>query len=112
MPPKRKNISKEFIDDSDDPEDTKVKTKKARLQATPAAASSANGSEEDMIPLSAKRFVSVSNFKGKMLVNIREYYEDKESGETRPGRKGISLSVDQWEALKKAVSTIDERLHK
>ncbi len=38
--------------------------------------------------MSAKRFVSVSNFKGKMLVNIREYYEDKESGETRPGRKG------------------------
>ncbi len=41
-----------------------------------------------VLQLSAKRFVSVSNFKGKMLVNIREYYEDKESGETRPGRKG------------------------
>ena len=27
MPPKRKNISKEFIDDSDDPEDTGVSTK-------------------------------------------------------------------------------------
>jgi len=35
------------------------------------------------------RFVSVSEFKGKKLVNIREYYMDNE-GETKPGRKGNS----------------------
>lgn len=47
---------------------------------------------------------SVSEFKGKKYVNIREYYVDKASGEERPGSKGIALSVEQWQELKKLVS--------
>jgi hypothetical protein len=27
-------------------------------------------------------------FKGKRLIDIREYYEDKETGEMKPGKKG------------------------
>ena len=33
------------------------------------------------------RFASVSEFKGKKLVNIREYYQDA-SGDLKPGKKG------------------------
>ena len=36
--------------------------------------------------LSKFRFASVSTFKGKKYVNIREYYE--QDGELKPGRKG------------------------
>ena len=39
------------------------------------------------LQLSAKRFVNVRTFNGKVLVDIREYYEDG-SGERKPGRKG------------------------
>mmetsp|Transcript_12142 Transcript_12142/g.34235 ORF Transcript_12142/g.34235 Transcript_12142/m.34235 type:complete len:97 (-) Transcript_12142:106-396(-) len=60
--------------------------------------------------LSAMRQVDVSEFKGKKLVNIREYYNDKETGERKPGRKGISLTKEQWEKLKAAIEGIDRAL--
>jgi hypothetical protein len=49
--------------------------------------------------------VSVTTFKGIKYVDIREYYTDKSSGEEKPGKKGISLTIDQWNKLKAAVST-------
>jgi len=51
------------------------------------------------------RFVSVSQFRGKSLVNIREFYES--NGKLLPGKKGISLSTDQWDQLKKFIDKID-----
>lgn len=36
------------------------------------------------------RYVSVRDFKGKVLIDIREYWMDQE-GEMKPGRKGITL---------------------
>jgi hypothetical protein len=43
--------------------------------------------------------VSVRTFKGKPLVDIREYYKDKETEEMKPGKKGISLSLELWKEL-------------
>ena len=39
------------------------------------------------IQLSATRNVSVTDFRGKALINIREYYE--KDGKTLPGKKGL-----------------------
>ena len=47
--------------------------------------------------------VSVSKFKGQLLVNFREYYVDKSTGEEKPGSKGITLNRSQWEEFKKVV---------
>lgn len=55
------------------------------------------------------RKVTISEFKGKTLVNIREYYRDP-SGEEKPGKKGISLSLDQWKALAKAAPAVTAAL--
>ena len=36
--------------------------------------------------------------------DIREFYEDKTTGEEKPGSKGIALNMDQWLRLKGLVS--------
>ena len=41
------------------------------------------------IELDSKRKITVDKFKNKVLVNIREYYEDKD-GELKPGKKGFT----------------------
>ena len=70
-----------------------------------AASSNSSGGEGKMYMLAKQRFINVSEFRGKPLVNIREYYES--NGKTLPGKKGISLSIDQWENLKKNIANID-----
>ena len=50
-----------------------------------------------------KRKVTVNEFKGKLLINIREFYDDKATGEEKPGSKGIALTVQQWNKLKEQV---------
>ena len=62
-----------------------------------------------MLDLSGKKYVSVREFKGKTLIDIREFYEKE--GNLLPGKKGISLSVEQYNNLKKAIESIDSQLN-
>ncbi|KAL2635166.1 hypothetical protein R1flu_006645 [Riccia fluitans] len=55
--------------------------------------------------LGPKRSVTVQKFQGKLLVSVREYYE--KDGKLLPTPKGISLSVDQWEALKRGIPDVN-----
>ena len=43
-------------------------------------------------------------------MNIREFYVDKKSMETKPGKKGTSLSVEQYQKLKEIIPEIDSNL--
>ncbi|XP_010078965.1 PREDICTED: activated RNA polymerase II transcriptional coactivator p15-like, partial [Pterocles gutturalis] len=70
------------------------------------------GSEEEgMFQIGKMRYVRVSCFKGKVLVDIREFYTDKE-GDMKPGRKGIALSAEQWNQLKEIIPEIDAAVKK
>uniref|UniRef100_A0A8I6AUU4 Activated RNA polymerase II transcriptional coactivator p15 n=1 Tax=Rattus norvegicus TaxID=10116 RepID=A0A8I6AUU4_RAT len=57
------------------------------------------------------RYVSVRDFKGKILIGIREYWMDSD-GEMKPGRKGISLNMEQWSQLKEQISDVDAAVRK
>lgn len=46
------------------------------------------------LQLTPMRKVSINNFKGKWLVNVREYYMKGE--ELAPGMKGVALNPEQW----------------
>lgn len=66
--------------------------------------------------LSDKRRVTITDFKGKTLVSIREYY--KREGKELPTAKGISLTAEQWltfknnlPAIEKAVKKMESRLN-
>ncbi|RUS88207.1 hypothetical protein EGW08_004039 [Elysia chlorotica] len=65
---------------------------------------------EYMFEIAPMRFATVSEFRGKTFVGIREFYE--KDGKKLPGKKGISLTKDQWERLKDNISDIDDCLAK
>eukprot|EP00752_Nemacystus_decipiens_P017866 g16018.t1 len=59
-----------------------------------------------------RKQVSVEKFKGHLLVNIREHYRDAR-GKYQPGKKGIALNRQQWQALTSAsaIEHIDRALN-
>ncbi|XP_076885164.1 RNA polymerase II transcriptional coactivator KELP-like [Bidens hawaiensis] len=60
--------------------------------------------------LSDKRRVTLTEFRGKSLVSIREYY--KRDGKELPSSKGISLTPEQWANFSKNVPAIEKAIKK
>ncbi|XP_069137186.1 activated RNA polymerase II transcriptional coactivator p15-like isoform X1 [Argopecten irradians] len=81
-------------------------SKKEKPEASQSKKPTKGANGEQMFQLSKMRFVSVSEFRGKVLVGIREYYEA--DGDLRPGKKGISLNMEQWNNLKEQIDEIDK----
>ena len=68
---KRKSEEDEdhFIDDDEAPKSKTKDTKKAKVTG------------DEMYDIGAKKKLTVGVYKGNLLINIREYYDDKKSGE-------------------------------
>ncbi|KAF9227404.1 RNA polymerase II transcriptional coactivator [Gyrodon lividus] len=64
-----------------------------------------NAEGEKYVDLGKKKRAAVRSFKGQVFADIREFYGP--DGGEKPGKKGISLTFEQWEALKRSVNTID-----
>ncbi|XP_030075262.1 activated RNA polymerase II transcriptional coactivator p15 [Microcaecilia unicolor] len=125
MPKTKENLSSSSsCSDSDDGSEKKkrkkqpplAKTKKDKEKGAKEIKTSArnpheDSTEESMFQIGKMRYVRVSSFKGKCLVDIREFYVDKE-GDTKPGRKGIALFPDQWNQLKEQIPDIDAAIKK
>ncbi|KAH8793626.1 putative RNA polymerase II transcriptional coactivator [Hyaloscypha sp. PMI_1271] len=94
----------DFVEDDDG---RAPKSKKSKKAAPPSSSKSKNKFFELSSGRTPRR-VEVSDFKGSKLVNIREYYEKDE--EWLPGKKGISLSIDQYKALLRAIPAINAQL--
>ena len=50
----------------------------------------------------------IKEYKGKYYVDIREWYE--KDGDTRPGKRGIMLSSDQWAKLTENAAAANEAM--
>ncbi|PLN77468.1 putative RNA polymerase II transcriptional coactivator [Aspergillus taichungensis] len=108
---KKRVLSSEH--DSGDDEVSQVKRAKPIGQsklATTARNSSAkfDANGDKYWEISKMRRVNVSSFRGRTMVNIREYYE--KDGQELPGKKGISLPVDQFACLLNILPEIETAL--
>jgi len=89
------------------------KEKSIKAKGTEKKAKASGGDQEaGVLELEGNKRVSVREFKGMALIDIREYYKDKASGDLKPGKKGIALTTAQWEALKEAAPAIDKLVEK
>uniref|UniRef100_A0A0K8TNQ4 Putative transcriptional coactivator p15 n=1 Tax=Tabanus bromius TaxID=304241 RepID=A0A0K8TNQ4_TABBR len=64
--------------------------------------------EEKRWQIDKMRFVTINEFRGVRRADIREYYE--RDGKTCPGKKGISLTLPQFEKLGDAFEEIKKAL--
>ncbi|KAJ1434644.1 transcriptional Coactivator p15-domain-containing protein [Ochromonadaceae sp. CCMP2298] len=62
---------------------------------------------EKVYDLGGDKKARVSSYKGRVYIDIREYYIDKSSGKEMPGKKGITLGAEQWEAFKEVIPDLD-----
>ncbi|KAF7288671.1 Activated RNA polymerase II transcriptional coactivator [Mycena chlorophos] len=127
MPPKRKSTDGDDVRPAskkaknDDASGSEVEEEQERPKATvkkPKLAEKEKDSkkkgkkeaakeEDKFVDLGKNKRVSVSTFKNTVLVDIREFYKDKETDEMKPGRKGISLTLEQYQQLKEMLDEVD-----
>ncbi|TKA30423.1 hypothetical protein B0A50_02650 [Salinomyces thailandicus] len=95
--PKR---AQEYVDEDGDgfvADAPQSKKRKAGGKAPPSTETHQDEEGNEYWEISGKRRVQVSSFKGNTFIGIREFYE--KDGKVLPGKKGISLSIDQYNTL-------------
>ncbi|TPX15740.1 uncharacterized protein E0L32_000074 [Thyridium curvatum] len=110
MPKLERKRAARSMSEEDGDDNVQVK-KKAKATSVASSGGVASGKDNEGNPfweLSRMRRVGVSKFRNNTLINIREYYEN--DGELKPGKKGISLSIEQYKALLKAIPAINAEL--
>ncbi|XP_022187956.2 RNA polymerase II transcriptional coactivator [Nilaparvata lugens] len=116
MPKNKKPQSASSESDSDSgPDDRKPqppskKSKPAKSEGGDKGGSGSsmkkNAEGEYEWELEGTKAVKVREFKGKIYVDIREYYE--KNGKLLPGKKGIALTVSQWRKLNEIAGEVDD----
>ncbi|XP_054743271.1 RNA polymerase II transcriptional coactivator [Anastrepha obliqua] len=109
--PKAKNIS--GTDDSSDsgPEDRNpppAKKVKSGKEKSWSGSSSGSANPNGPWTIEKLRRVRINEFKGRKMVDIREFYE--KDGEILPGKKGISLYPHQWKKLLELAPEVNKAL--
>ncbi|MEQ8188016.1 MAG: transcriptional coactivator p15/PC4 family protein [Candidatus Eremiobacterota bacterium] len=55
---------------------------------------------------------SLGEFKGKKRIDIRTYFQGEEENSEvwKPTKKGINISLDQWQEFKELIKEVDNSL--
>jgi len=97
---------------SSDSESSEPPTKKVKSSSNEEETKTLekNDNGEQFMSLSAKKRLTVRKYRGMVLIDIREFFE--KDGKLMPTKKGISLTMDQYKALRENVldGTIDEAI--
>jgi len=56
--------------------------------------------------------VSLTEFKGHKLIDLRIYYEPEDGGDRKPTNKGITIDVSLYPELKRALLRVEKELLK
>jgi len=112
MPKSKERESSGSESDSDYEPKKKLKKEKKEEKEEDDDGRITNDRGEVLLDLGKMKYANVSNFKGKKMINIREYYTDKSSGEMKPGKKGICLMEDQWKKIMELVPELDKQMKK
>ncbi|KAJ1512089.1 RNA polymerase II transcriptional coactivator [Coelomomyces lativittatus] len=81
--------------------------KNEKLDTTSSHLNTSNPENDELTyDLGNKKKVSIKAFKNKVYIHVREFYEKE--GDLLPGKKGISLTLDQWKRLEGLVKTISK----
>ncbi|CAJ0931092.1 unnamed protein product, partial [Mesorhabditis belari] len=103
---KKQKRKQEKESSSDEGVNDPIPVKKAK--PTSSSNNKTKISGNDAIELGKMKFVTISQFSGRKFVDVREYYNDKGSGEMKPGKKGIALSIEQFTVLKQNIDEIEK----
>ena len=94
---RKSNYKSDHFVASDDEEDRPAKKgKSGGSDFKPSLEPQTDGSGDKYWEISKLRRVTISEFKGKSLINIREYYEKE--GESLPGKK-VRTPMSDWVPL-------------
>lgn len=107
--------SKEYVSSDEDSSEEEVKSKKKQKRQdddneekpSKKIKKEVNEGEDTVWDLGSNRKVSVRDFKGRLFVDIREMYYDKDAN-LKPGKKGICLSMEQWRKFLSIVEDVDK----
>jgi hypothetical protein len=105
---KRSKLSADTVvsDDSDYESSPKVLATGKDIDGSPECLVQRNAEGEAYLELSKTRRVTVRQWRASTLVDIREFYADGE-GVWKPGKKGISLTREQFMRLRELMPVIE-----
>ncbi|XP_058830643.1 RNA polymerase II transcriptional coactivator [Topomyia yanbarensis] len=103
MPKNKKQLASS---DSDSGPDDRTPAKKSKSEGGSGSTTNAKGEDEWLLDKTRK--ITVSEFKSKLYVNVREYYE--KDGKLLPSKKGISLTVPQWKKLLECADEVNAKI--
>ena len=96
------NVTKEALTDSQSQNDNKIKWGFASTSSACA--------EDHIVSLSSGVYLSVCNYKGNVIIDIRKFTGNEKVGIT-PTIVGIGLNINQWYAVTSHISIIKQYIN-
>ncbi len=82
----------------------------ARKESQVQKTSSEEENWEKKFVLENDRYLTICKFRSSYRIHIRDFFQDN-AGVTRPTKRGISLTVAQWQKLQLLAQNVNEALH-